>query len=95
MTKAFLRHGLSVAAVAAAAVLASCSTPEPEAPPPPPPPPPPPALALNQSVAEAASVYVAFVREVRSIQAGFPDAETIQAAVRRAPPSKRANCRAA
>ncbi|WP_303717802.1 hypothetical protein [Brevundimonas naejangsanensis] len=83
MTQAFLRHGLSVAAVAAAAVLASCSTPEPEAPPPPPPPPPPPALALNQSVAEAASVYVAFVREVRSIQAGFPDAETIQAAVRR------------
>ncbi|MGX1692918.1 MULTISPECIES: hypothetical protein [Brevundimonas] len=83
MTKAFLRHGLSVAAVAAAAVLASCSTPEPEAPPPPPPPPPPPALALNQSVAEAASVYVAFVREVRSIQAGFPDAETIQAAVRK------------
>ncbi|MEN5230174.1 hypothetical protein [Brevundimonas naejangsanensis] len=83
MTQAFLRHGLSVAAVAAAAVLASCSTPEPEAPAPPPPPPPPPALALNQSVAEAASVYVAFVREVRSIQAGFPDAETIQAAVRR------------
>ncbi|WP_415289456.1 hypothetical protein RSD66_07105 [Brevundimonas sp. S1H14] len=83
MTQAFLRHGLSVAAVAAAAVLASCSTPEPEAPPPPPPPPPPPALALNQSVAEAASVYVAFVREVRSIQAGFPDAETIQAAVRK------------
>ena len=83
MTQAFLRRGLSVAAVAAAAaVLASCSTPEPEAPPPPPPPPPP-ALALNQSVAEAASVYVAFVREVRSIQAGFPDAETIQAAVRR------------
>lgn len=83
MPQAFLRRGLSVAAVAAAAVLASCSTPEPEAPPPPPPPPPPPALALNQSVAEAASVYVAFVREVGSIQAGFPDAESIQAAVRK------------
>lgn len=82
MPQAFLRRGLSVAAVAAAAVLASCSTPEPEAPPPPPPPPPP-ALALNQSVAEAASVYVAFVREVNSIQAGFPDAESIQAAVRK------------
>lgn len=83
MPQAFLRRGLSVAAVAAAAVLASCSTPEPEAPPPAPPPPPPPALALNQSVAEAASVYVAFVREVNSIQAGFPDAESIQAAVRK------------
>lgn len=83
MPQAFLRRGLSVAAVAAAAVLASCSTPEPEAPPPPPPPPPPPALALNQSVAEAASVYVAFVREVGSIQAGFPDAESIQVALRK------------
>lgn len=83
MPQAFLRRGLSVAAVAAAAVLASCSTPEPEAPPPAPPPPPPPALALNQSVAEAASVYVAFVREVGSIQAGFPDAESIQAAIRK------------
>lgn len=83
MTQAILRRGLSVAAVAAAALLASCSTPEPEAPPPAPPPPPPPALSLNQSVAEAASVYVAFVREIGSIQAGFPDAESIQAAVRR------------
>ncbi|AYG93837.1 hypothetical protein D8I30_00565 [Brevundimonas naejangsanensis] len=83
MSQAFLRRGLSVAAIAAAAVLASCSTPQPEAPPPAPPPPPPPALALNQSVAEAASVYVAFVREVGSIQAGFPNAESIQAALRK------------
>lgn len=83
MPQAFLRRGLSVAAIAAAAVLASCSTPQPEAPPPAPPPPPPPALALNQSVAEAASVYVAFVREVGSIQAGFPNAESIQAALRK------------
>lgn len=83
MPQAFLRRGLSVAAIAAAAVLASCSTPEPEAPPPAPPPPPPPAVALNQSVAEAASVYVAFVRDVRTIQAGFPDAESIQAALRK------------
>lgn len=82
MPMAFLRRGLSVAAIAAAAVLAGCSTPEPEAPPPPPPLPPP-AVALNQSVAEAASVYVAFVRDVRSIQAGFPDAESIQAALRK------------
>lgn len=82
MSQAFLRRGLSVAAIAAAAVLASCSTPEPEAPPPPPPPPLP-AVSLNESVAQAASVYVAFVREVGTIQAGFPDAESIQAAIRK------------
>ncbi|MET4683206.1 hypothetical protein [Brevundimonas faecalis] len=83
MFQAFSRRGLSVAAIAAAAVLASCSTPEPAAPPPAPPPPPPPAVALNESVAQAASVYVAFVRDVGSIQAGFPDAESIQAAIRK------------
>ena len=82
MSQAFLRRGLSVAAIAAAALLASCSTPEPEAPPPPPPPPLP-AVSLNESVAQAASVYVAFVREVGTIQAGFPDAESIQAAIRK------------
>ncbi len=82
MSQAFLRRGLSVAAIAAAALLASCSTPEPEAPPPPPPPPLP-AVSLNESVAQAASVYVAFVREVGAIQAGFPDAESIQAAIRK------------
>lgn len=82
MSQAFLSRGLSVAVIAAAAVLASCSTPAPEAPPPPPAVAPPP-LALNESVAQAASVYVAFVREVGSIQAGFPDAESIQAAIRK------------
>ncbi|MEG1028488.1 MAG: hypothetical protein RSE34_00215 [Brevundimonas sp.] len=82
MSQAFLRRGLSVAAIAAAAVLASCSTPEPEAPPPPPPPPLP-AVSLNEGVAQAASVYVAFVREVSTIQSGFTDAESIQAAIRK------------
>ncbi|HUH23405.1 MAG TPA: hypothetical protein VLZ51_05035 [Brevundimonas sp.] len=82
MSQAFLRRGLSVAAIAAATLLASCSTPEPEAPPPPPPPPLP-AVSLNEGVAQAASVYVAFVREVGTIQAGFPDAESIQAAIRK------------
>lgn len=82
MSQAFLRRGLSVAAIAAAAVLASCSTPEPEAPPPPPPPPLP-AVSLNEGVAQAASVYVAFVREVSTIQGGFADAESIQAAIRK------------
>ncbi|HEY1073346.1 hypothetical protein [Brevundimonas sp.] len=83
MSQAFLSRGLSVAAIAAAALLASCSTPTPEAPPPPPSVTPPPPVALNESVAQAASVYVAFVREVGSIQAGFPDAESIQAAIRK------------
>lgn len=83
MTQAFLRRGLSVAAIAAAVLLASCSTPEPEAPPPPPVVAPLPAVSLNQGVAQAASVYVAYVREVGTIQAGFADAESIQAAIRK------------
>ena len=85
MFKAVPRRALTLAAAAAAAVLASCSTPEPEpAPAPPPPPPPPPAVTLNQGVAQAASVYVAFMREVATIQpGGFPDAESIQAAIRK------------
>lgn len=83
MHQAFLRRGLSVAAVAAALVLASCSTPEPEPVAPPPPPPPPP-VTLNQGVAEAASVYVAFVRQAASIQAGgFQSAEAIQSEIRK------------
>jgi hypothetical protein len=84
MLKAFPRRGLSAAAVAAALVLASCATPEPEpAPAPPPAPPPPPALSLNAGVAEAASIYVAFMRDVGTIQAGFDSAEAIQAAIRK------------
>ena len=71
-------------AISVAAVLAACSTPEPPAPEPAPPPPPPPPVALNQGVADAAAVYVAFVREVGAIQAGgFQDAESIQAAIRK------------
>ena len=85
MFKALSRRGLSLAAVAAAAVLASCATPEPEpAPAPPPPPPAPvPAVNLNEGVAEAAAIYVAFMREAGTIQAGFTSAESIQAAIRR------------
>jgi len=70
-------------AISVAALLAACSTPEPPAPEPAPPPPPPP-VALNQGVADAAAVYVAFVRDVGTIQAGgFQDAESIQAAIRK------------
>jgi hypothetical protein len=85
MFKAQMRRGLSLAAVAAAVVLASCATDEPAAPPaPPPPPPPPPALSMNEGVAQAASIYVAFMRDVGTIPpGGFQDAESIQAAIRK------------
>jgi hypothetical protein len=79
-----MRRGLSLAAVAAAAVLASCATDEPPPAPPAPPPPPPPALTLNEGVAQAASIYVSFMRDVGQIPAGgFQDAEAVQAAIRK------------
>ena len=85
MRLALPRRGLAIAAAVAAAILASCSTPEPIVPPapPPPPPPPPPPVTLNEGVAQAASIYVTFIRDVGTIQAGFPDAESIQAAMRK------------
>ena len=90
MKSAPLRRGLSAAALVAAVILASCesgpSKAELEAqriaaelaarkaPP----------VSLNQGVAEAASIYVAFLREARTIQpGGFPDAESIQTALRK------------
>lgn len=82
----FLRRSLACAALAATAVLAGCETP-PEPPAPAPPPvvvaAPPPPVTLNQSVAEAAAVYVGFIRNVSSIRGGFPDAESIQQAMQR------------
>jgi len=86
MRLALPRRGLVIAAAAAAAILASCSTPEPVVPPapPPPPPPPPPPVTLNEGVAQAASIYVTFIRDVGTIQAGgFQDAESIQVAMRK------------
>ena len=77
-----LRRGVAFAALAAAAVLAGCATPEPE-PAPAPPPPPPPAVSLNEGVAQAASIYVAFMRDAATIRAGFTSAEEIQAAIRK------------
>ncbi|NBW06872.1 MAG: hypothetical protein EBR82_02470 [Caulobacteraceae bacterium] len=90
MSLVHLRRGLTpvavIAAVAVASLLASCSTPEPvavvEAPPPPAIAPPPP-VTLNASVADAASIYVSFMRDVGTIRAGFPDAESIQQAMRK------------
>lgn len=83
MFQALPRRGLSLAAAAAIAILAGCATPEPEPAPPPAPPPPPPAISLNEGVTHAASIYVAFMREVGTIEAGFTSAEAIQAAIRR------------
>lgn len=82
-----LPHRGLVAAAILAVLAAGCSTPEPppapEPAPAPAPPPPPPPVTLNEGVAQAASIYVTFMRDVGSIQAGFPDAESIQAAIRR------------
>jgi hypothetical protein len=80
MRLALSRRALAIAAAAITATLAACSTPEPEPVVVPPPPPPPP-VALNEGVAQAASIYVAFIRDVGTIQAGFPDAESIQSAM--------------
>lgn len=86
------RRGLAVAALAVAALLAGCASQnaaekaaeieaarqaaELAARTPPP-------ISLNQSVAEAASVYVAFSREMAAIEGGFQDPEAIQDAIRR------------
>ena len=78
MHQALFRRGLGMAAALSALVLASCETPEPEPPAPPPPPPPPPALALNSGISEAAAIYVAFMREARTIDPAITDAATIE-----------------
>ena len=82
MINAQARRSLALAALVGA-FLAGCATPEPEPTPPPPPPPPPPAVSLNEGVAQAASIYVAFMRDAQTIQAGFTSAEAIQAAIRK------------
>ena len=92
MSSVVQRRGIAVAILAVAALLAGCASQsaaekaaEVEAarqaaelaartPPP---------ISLNQSVAEAASIYVAFTRDMASIEGGFQDPESIQAAIRR------------
>ena len=81
MTPALLRRSLGIAAIAASVLLASCETPEPPAPPPPPPPPP--AVALNSGIPEAASIYLAYVRDVKTITGSFQTSEAVQEALRR------------
>ena len=92
MKSAFLRRGLLMAALAAATVLSSCETGPSKAeiesarlaaeaaaaaarvPPP---------IALNESVAQSAAVYLAFTHDIATIRGGFASAEDIQAALRR------------
>lgn len=91
MRPAFPHRGLSVIALAAAALLAGCASDnaaveaEAEAarvaaevaartPPP---------IRLNESVAQAAAVYMAFSRDMAALEGGFTDPEQIQAALRR------------
>jgi len=90
MNSAFLPRGLVLAALAAAAVLAGCaSNKEAEAeaarlaaeaaalarmPPP---------ISLNDSVAQSASIYVAFTRDMAATRGGFTDPEAVQAALRK------------
>lgn len=90
MRPVFLCRGLSIAALAAAALLAGCASDAPtqaeieaarlaaeiaaRTPPP---------IALNQGVAEAAAVYVAFTRDMAALEGGFTDPGEIQAALRR------------
>ncbi len=90
MTQRFVSRGLTLAVLAAVSVLAACESgpskaeleaqrlaAEAAARQPPP-------IALNDGVAQAASVYVAFLRQMESIQAGgFTDAESIQASIRK------------
>lgn len=92
MNSSLVRRGLSMAALAAAMILASCesgpSAAELEAqrlaaeaaaaaarkPP---------AIALNDSVAQAASIYVTFMRDTAQMRGGFTSAEAIQEALRK------------
>jgi hypothetical protein len=90
MSSAIRSRGLALAALAFAAFLAGCQSAAQQAaeaeaarvaaeiaartPPP---------IRLNQEVAEAASIYVAFSRDMAAIQAGFNNPESIQDAVRR------------
>lgn len=94
MRPVFPRRGLSLAALAAAALLAGCASSnapteaevqaarvaaevaEMAARTPPP-------IRLNEGVAQAAAVYMAFSRDMAALQGGFSDPEQIQAALRR------------
>lgn len=94
MRPAFLRASLSLAALAAgASMVASCASPAAQAeaearaqaeraaaeyalrgP----------SIALNQSVADSAAVYIAFARDMAAIEGGFESPEAIQSALARA-----------
>ena len=75
------RHWARVAAAASLiALIAGCAKP---VEPPAPPPPPPPSIQLDDSVAQTASVYLVFMRDVATFEGGFVDAEAVQEALQR------------
>lgn len=68
------RRASLVCAFSLSLVVAACETPEP----PPPPAPPLPDVALNSSVAEAASIYLAYVRMASTVSPSFADAGQVR-----------------
>lgn len=68
----------SVAVLALTVAVVGCVKPEP-----PLPPPPAPEIRLDDSVAQAAAVYMVFMREAETFDGGFADAAAIQAAIGR------------
>lgn len=84
MSSAFLRRASIAAAVCATLVVGACETPAPAPETAPAPPPPPPPVALNSGVAEAAAIYLAYVRDAASISTTYSDGASLQEALYRA-----------
>lgn len=80
MSRASLRWARIAAAASLIALAVGCAKP---AEPPAPPPPPPPSIRLDDSVAQAASVYLVFMRDAATFDGGFADADAVQAALQR------------
>ena len=79
MSPASLRWARIAAAASLIALVLGCAKPvEPPAPPPPPP-----SIRLDDSVAQAASVYLVFMRDAATFDGGFVDADAVQAALQR------------
>ena len=79
MSRASLRWARIAAAASLIALAVGCAKPvEPPAPPPPPP-----SIRLDDSVAQAASVYLVFMRDAATFDGGFADADAVQAALQR------------
>lgn len=80
---AFVRRCSVISLLCVSLAAAACQTPVVEAPPLPPPPPLPP-VALNSSVAEAASVYMAYVGTASGLSASFANGGEVRQSMLRA-----------